>query len=129
MKKHLTKEVAKTSAEVTDSVVTKVKAPISEDNISALKDKLKLSPKNKTADSTNTEKALQKIQYNRELLWIYPEDCITTIQRKVFRQKARNQIRRWESQALKLEGKLKEAKMAEIKAYRAIVLSDPDRAL
>lgn len=124
----------KKKAPITDGVVSATEAiekilpkKVEENQVSALKEKLQKPAK--VADEANTEKAIQKIQYNRELLWIYPADCITTVQRKVFRQKSRNQIRRWESQALKLEGKAKEAKLAEIREFREKVMADPNRAL
>lgn len=111
-----------------EKVVTK---QITDTDVTALKDKIreKKSSKSEKADVTNTDAALQKIQYERDLKWLYPATCTATGDRKVFRQKCRNQIRRWEAQTLKLEGKAKEAKLAEIMEYRVKVLADPNAAV
>lgn len=118
MKKNKTK-VAETPSKVETPAKNKT---IAAEDISALKNKVK----EVAAEKENSTKAVQKIQYERELKWKYPEGLTDTIERKVFRQKSRNKIRRMESAALKLEAEAKNAKMAEIQAFREQVLVDPN---
>lgn len=94
-------------------------------DIATLKAKLAASAEAK-AEIKTAEKTVQKIEYERELKWKYPEDIIKTGDRKTFRQKSRNRIRRMESHALKITDKAaKEAAMAEIDSLRSQVLVDP----
>jgi hypothetical protein len=109
-------------------VETKTPTTITLEKVSALKSKIK-EAKDPVADATNKDKAIQKIQYERDLTYLYPEDCTSTVDRKVFRQKSRNTIRRMEAQALKLEDTAKKLKMAEILEYRKKVLTNPDYIL
>lgn len=118
MKKNKNK-VAETPSKVETPAKNKT---IAAEDISALKNKVK----EVAAEKENSTKAVQKIQYERELKWKYPEGLTDTIERKVFRQKSRNKIRRMESAALKLEAEAKNAKMAEIQAFREQVLVDPN---
>ena len=50
-----------------------------------------------------TSKAIQQTVINRELKWLYPENCLDTLARKAWRQKARNEIQRLERNIFKLQ--------------------------
>lgn len=78
-------------------------------------------------DAANTEAAAQKIQYDRILKWLYPGDCTTAKDRKVFRAKHRGNIRRLEAKALKVGAATPAgiALIAEAKEIRTAVLVDP----
>lgn len=103
------------------------------EDITALKEKMVKANEPTTgvkAEGKNAEKAVQKIQYERDLKWKYPEGVIKTGDRKVFRQKSRNKLRRLESGLLRItEEEAKKLAMAEIEKFRKEVLTDPTAAV
>lgn len=87
-----------------------------------------------------TSKTIQQTVINRELKWLYPEDCLDTLSRKAFRQKARNAINKLEKRIFKLQNnegsmskyepkelktKIQELK-DEVKTKRLQYLADPE---
>lgn len=80
----------------------------------------------KVTDKTTLKNAEQAITYTRILKWVYPADCTTAKDRKVFRQKNRGTIRRAEAHALKLEGPEKQALIEKANAVRQIALAKVD---
>lgn len=81
-------------------------------------------------DKTNVKASTQKIQYERDLKWKYPEDCTTAKDRKVFRALNRGKIRRLEARAMKTEDIKAQAKlMREARVIRKESLCNVDEAL
>lgn len=80
----------------------------------------------KVTDKTTIKSAEQTISYNRILKWVYPADCTTAKDRKVFRQKNRGTIRRAEAHALKVEGPEREALIAKANDVRKATLTKVD---
>lgn len=80
----------------------------------------------KKTDKKTLKNSEQAITYTRELKWIYPADCTTAKDRKVFRQKNRGLIRRAEAHALKVEGKDKAELIAKAMEVRKVVLAKVD---
>lgn len=80
----------------------------------------------KVTDKTTLKNAEQSITYTRILKWVYPADCTTAKDRKVFRQKNRGTIRRAEAHALKLEGPEKLALIEKANAVRKVALAKVD---
>lgn len=102
---------------------------ISTTDIKGLKDKMAAASEAK-AENKNAEKTVQKIQYERELKWRYPDGITKTGERKTFRQKSRNKLRRLESRLLKITEKAaKQLAMEEIEKFRTEVLMDPKAAI
>lgn len=86
-----------------------------------------VEPKPKTekgTDKTTLKNAEQTIQYQRALKWLYPADCTSAKDRKVFRQKNRGLIRRTEAHALKVEGKEKQGFINKANEVRKAVLAN-----
>jgi len=79
----------------------------------------------KKLDKINAAKVTQEVVSNRELKWIYPAEVVNTLDRKAFRQKMRNQIRRMERAIAKLEGKAKVKEVKSLKTFKATVLYKP----
>jgi hypothetical protein len=80
----------------------------------------------KGTDKTTLKNAEQSITYTRSLKWIYPADCTSAKDRKVFRQKNRGTIRRAEAHALKVEGKEREELIAKANEVRKVALAKVD---
>lgn len=85
--------------------------------------------KQQKVEKAQAKKAIQQTIVNRELKWLYPEDCTDTLSRKAFRQKVRNKIRKLERDILKLsdKGNSKEAKSLshDLVKLREESLADP----
>jgi len=94
------------------------------------KTKKKTQKKDKKVQKAQESKAIQKTIINRELVYLYPEDCTDTLSRKAFRQKVRNKIRKMERDLRKMEqqGNEKKAKalVNKVQKYRKQVLADPN---
>ena len=83
----------------------------------------------KKVQKAQESKVIQQTIINRELLYLYPEDCTHTLARKAFRQKVKNRIRTLEKNIRKLEkkGLSKKAKhlITKVNSFRNEVLADP----
>lgn len=80
-------------------------------------------PAVKTAEETSKKAITQKVIVNKELKYIYPKGCIATLDRKAFRQKVRNTLRKMERDLKKLEGKELKALEAKFATYQHEVLA------
>ena len=81
--------------------------------------------KKQNLEKVNKEAAKQKVVMRRELKYIYPKGLIEPLARKNFRGTVRDNLRKMESQILKLRGEEKRAKKEEYQAYREKVLTTP----
>lgn len=89
----------------------------------------KKTTKEAKVQDAQKKKAIQQTVINRELKYLYPDDCTDTLSRKAFRQKIRNEIRRLERSIRKLETKGEEKKVKtlyrKVKSLREKTLADP----
>jgi len=77
----------------------------------------------KAAEETAKKAITQKVIVNKVLKYVYPKGCTNTLDRKAFRQKVRNSLRKMERDLTKLKGDaLKEAK-EKFQAYQQTVLA------
>lgn len=68
----------------------------------------------KVAKSQAANNLVEEVISNREVKYIYPEDCQDTLSRKKWRQKVRNELKKLETTMLRIEDKnSKEFKKAE----------------
>lgn len=86
--------------------------------------------KAKTPDTTKTKKvettnkkAITEITVRKTLKYLYPKGCNDTITRKSFRQKARNELRKFERDILKLKGEEKKLLQDKYEARKKEILA------
>ena len=86
--------------------------------------------KAKTPDTTKTKKvettnkkAITEITVRKTLKYLYPKGCNDTIARKSFRQKARNELRKFERDILKLKGEEKKLLQDKYEARKKEILA------
>lgn len=68
---------------------------------------------------------IEKVVSNREVKWIYPEDCTGSLERKSWRQKQRNKIHKMERELARIQdqnSKEYKAKLKELKDFQKEVL-------
>lgn len=77
----------------------------------------------KTVDSANEAHTVkQVVESRRDIKYNYPQSCKEPLERKSFRQKARNKLRTFERQMTKLKGKKLTELRKEYNAYKKEVL-------
>lgn len=94
-------------AKVEEKPKAKKKLPKKPKAKAEAKDDKKSSTKKDKAikDAAKQQKAalVEEVVSNREVKWLYPEDCKDTLARKSFRQKNRNKIRAMERKLYRIE--------------------------
>jgi flagellar biosynthesis GTPase FlhF len=106
VKKSLEDAAASTSVKESKKSTKKSKTKTSE---TAAKEELVQETANQQANSI-----VEKVVSNREVKWLYPEDCNDPLSRKTWRQKTRNKLHKLERDMLRIQDQnSKEFKEAE----------------
>lgn len=92
-------------------------------NLKTEKKDVKLASKN-LAEAKDKTKKKEEVVSHRYLKWKYPTELTDTLERKSFRQKNRDAIRKLERDILKAEGKDKVAIEKQLTALRKEVLNE-----
>lgn len=84
--------------------------------------KVKETPKQKIIKETKakaTVNLVEEVISNREVKYIYPEDCVDTLSRKKHRQQVRNKLHQFEREMFNLQATDQKAFKAKQKEYEA----------
>ncbi len=84
--------------------------------------KAKATPKQKIIKETKakaTVNLVEEVISNREVKYIYPEDCVDTLSRKKHRQQVRNKLHQFEREMFNLQATDQKAFKAKQKEYEA----------
>ena len=85
-------------------------------------EKLAEGLKEKKVDNTN-KKVISEIIIHRELKYNYPRDCKDTLSRKAFRQKVRNELRKFDRDIKDAKGEEKAALKQKLEERKKVVLA------
>lgn len=80
----------------------------------------------KVSDKINKNKIITEVVHHRKepLRYLYPEECTDPLERKEFRRKARQKIRKMESEVNQLTGRAKERAQRKLLRLRENFLAD-----
>lgn len=84
--------------------------------------KAKATPKQKIIKETKakaTVNLVEEVISNREVKYIYPEDCVDTLSRKKHRQQVRNKLHQFEREMFNLQATDQKAFKSKQKEYEA----------
>ena len=79
----------------------------------------------KAAAKQQSVDLIEKVVSNREVKWIYPEDCTGSLERKSWRQKQRNKIHKMERELARIgdqNSKEYKSKLKELRDFQKTVL-------